>query len=366
MDFDVVIIGASLAGSTAATILGRSGLSVALIDKATFPRRKPCGEGMSGAGLKILERQGLWPAPILYHKYRGYTLVSQGSARTIAPRRGGGITVRREDLDHHIQKTASHLASVHTLLGCEVTAIKDGIVHTSTAGRISGKFLFIADGSNSPAAHMLDLPSMCTATPRMGASAIFRGAYLEESEFVHILIEKQYEIYCAPLPEGRLNLSVLAPYGSKVNLRQILLNPQVQAETFSRMRFVGQLEAPPLGRAPLGNIRRMSTSSELFLLGDAAEEFDPIGGMGMTHALRSAELAAAAVLSVTRGESTVTTAAVRYGIGRERAARRLRSFTNLSYRILRTSVQYPTLLNLAASRFGTFITDIMVPKTQQL
>ena len=54
VEFDVAIIGASLAGSAAAITLGRAGLRVALLDKATFPRHKPCGEGLSQSAFSLL------------------------------------------------------------------------------------------------------------------------------------------------------------------------------------------------------------------------------------------------------------------------------------------------------------------------
>ena len=46
-EFDVAIVGAGPAGSTAAIALHESGLRVALIDKAVFPRDKTCGDALS-------------------------------------------------------------------------------------------------------------------------------------------------------------------------------------------------------------------------------------------------------------------------------------------------------------------------------
>lgn len=46
MNYDVVIVGAGPAGSTAAKNLAENGLKVLILDKATFPRDKPCGGGL--------------------------------------------------------------------------------------------------------------------------------------------------------------------------------------------------------------------------------------------------------------------------------------------------------------------------------
>ena len=51
---DALIIGAGPAGATAARLLASEGWSVALIEKAEFPRRKVCGEFISATSLPLL------------------------------------------------------------------------------------------------------------------------------------------------------------------------------------------------------------------------------------------------------------------------------------------------------------------------
>ena len=58
LSFDVCIVGAGPAGSTAAYLLTRQGLSVALIDRARFPRDKTCGDGITPRGARVLARIG--------------------------------------------------------------------------------------------------------------------------------------------------------------------------------------------------------------------------------------------------------------------------------------------------------------------
>src|SRR5437763_14925258 len=52
--FDVAIVGAGPAGSTAAYRLATAGARVLLVDKATFPRDKPCGGGVTGRAARLL------------------------------------------------------------------------------------------------------------------------------------------------------------------------------------------------------------------------------------------------------------------------------------------------------------------------
>ena len=58
-DFDALVIGAGVAGSTAAILLATAGWSVALVEKRTFPRRKVCGECIAAPNLALLDGLGV-------------------------------------------------------------------------------------------------------------------------------------------------------------------------------------------------------------------------------------------------------------------------------------------------------------------
>ena len=57
--YDAIIIGAGPAGSTAAYYMGLKGMKVALIDKKTFPRHKPCGDAWCKPALDLLEEMNI-------------------------------------------------------------------------------------------------------------------------------------------------------------------------------------------------------------------------------------------------------------------------------------------------------------------
>lgn len=60
--YDVVIVGAGVAGASCAALLAGSGWSVALIEKRAFPRRKVCGECVAATNLELLDALGIGEA----------------------------------------------------------------------------------------------------------------------------------------------------------------------------------------------------------------------------------------------------------------------------------------------------------------
>jgi flavin-dependent dehydrogenase len=104
MRFDAAVIGSGPAGATAARLLAQVGWSVALIERAGFPRRKVCGEFISAATMPVLEACGvagdfLAQAGPPVHKvaaYFGYTMVEAPLPHAKA---GWGRALGREHLD---------------------------------------------------------------------------------------------------------------------------------------------------------------------------------------------------------------------------------------------------------------------------
>ena len=60
---DVVVVGAGPAGSAAAYWLATAGLDVAVLEKATFPREKVCGDGLTPRAVAALDAMGVDTSP---------------------------------------------------------------------------------------------------------------------------------------------------------------------------------------------------------------------------------------------------------------------------------------------------------------
>lgn len=363
-EFDVAVIGASVAGSTTAFILGRAGLRVALFDSHDFPRRKPCGEGLSRSGVTIGQRVSLWgeAPPIPHLRYRGYELHSGGRQANVTPSDGGGITISRADLDSYILKRACETGAVTPFLTSRVRATSPmGSVETDEM-RISAPFVVVADGSNSQTANRIGATVHRQGIAREGASVIYRGTFRELPDKVAVHPGRTFELYGTPLPDGGLNISILSNLHATRNLGELLRDNRLLARVFESLGFHGVREIAPRGRSPIGGVYRSSPWSQTFLVGDAAEEFDPIGGMGMTHALRSAETAAATILEVVSGKLPADRGAATYEHRRYHDTRQMRGFTKFSSRMLRLSAFAPRTLRLAESHIGHIITKHMLPQ----
>jgi flavin-dependent dehydrogenase len=105
--FDALIIGGGPAGSTAALLLAKAGWSVAVVEKAPFPRRKVCGEYIAPTNHSLFKQFGILDE-VLKHagpEVRRVALVSKSSpviARMPHSKHlsdGWGRGVRREILD---------------------------------------------------------------------------------------------------------------------------------------------------------------------------------------------------------------------------------------------------------------------------
>src|SRR5919109_5604577 len=78
LQYDVAVIGAGPAGSTAAYFLARGGLRVALLDKFDFPRDKTCGDGLTPRALAVLDSMGVL-SQIEQHAYPCVALTIRNS-----------------------------------------------------------------------------------------------------------------------------------------------------------------------------------------------------------------------------------------------------------------------------------------------
>jgi geranylgeranyl reductase family protein len=300
--FDALVIGAGPAGSATAARLAQQGFSVALWDRARFPRPKPCAEYLSPGSVTALERLGVLPDVLRDAPARltGMRVVGpDGVAFTGRFRSGVGLALPRERLDHRLVRFAERQgAALRQGVSLEGLAVDRDLM--TGQGRDDGRRVTVgarlvigADGLNSRVARHWGL-SRRGSLRRVALVAHARGvAGVTDVGEMHVT-DGAY-VGLAPLGGGVTNVALV------VDLDRGAIRPPL-ADAFRRWLAVfptlrGRVEAAELvsplrGVGPFGRTTRRATADRTLLVGDAADFYDPFTGEGMYAALRGAELAA--------------------------------------------------------------------------
>jgi geranylgeranyl reductase family protein len=315
--FDVVVVGAGPAGTATAIAARDLGLEVLMVDKATFPRDKTCGDGLTTGALRLLERLGLaLPDLPSYATVRETVLVSP-SGRTISlPLPPGGQyagVIPRADLDAALVELARKRgATVREGNGVRSVAYDgDEVIVTLDDGTAArAPFVVAADGHFSAVRRALH-PN---APADLGTWHAFRQYFAGvDDPRLWVLFEADLlpgYAWVFPLPDGRANVGFGVPRGPGVDGRALKAK---WGDLLDRARLRGILgpaaEPEAAHRAwpiPAGFDRARLTDERVLFAGDAAAVVDPMTGEGIAQALVSGMLAARAIAS---GGSPVAVAA---------------------------------------------------------
>lgn len=301
MIYDCVIVGAGPAGSAAALYLSRAGRSTALIDRAAFPRRKACGEGILPAGVSVLRELGVYEeAAALGRALRGisYTTRDGRQARALFPE-GAGLAVPREDLDHLLLRRAAAAPGVSVFEKTEARGIErtdEGVRVRLADGEIRARRLIAADGMASPALKVLGVARRGPGKIRYGLSARLKG--IEGlGDFVEVFLLGGGELYLTPLPgAGRATAALLlerATLAGETGGREDAFWRLARSHPSLAPRLLrAEFDAPLMGLGPLASAPALCEDGPWLAAGDAAGAVDPLVGDGIGLALRCGRLAA--------------------------------------------------------------------------
>jgi len=318
----VIIIGASLAGSIAAIELARAGVRVTLIDKEHFPRRKPCGEGLSARGQAELAALGCSLVELCceHRPLEGYRIVNNARSLEI-PDRAGLVGVSRTELDSRLLSTAARFPEVDVILGVKASVVEAELGRCKVRvgeRHLCGDTLIVADGATSPTLRSLGRVVPMPRNPRLGTSSAWRITSGELVSKVHTVLVRGGEIYLTPLANGLVNVSALGERG--------LIQPFSKEDSLRvRMDAVADMVGasfepvyPPISCGAINTLYRGAHLRGAFVIGDACETFDPCAGFGMAHALITGRLAAQCIV---RGLSDLDPARALHLYERERESR---------------------------------------------
>jgi len=330
---DVAIVGAGPAGSTAAYHLATAGASVLLLDKATFPRDKPCGGGVTGRAARLL------PFSIEPVVEDAVDRLECGLRyRHRFTRRAHGplaYMTQRRRLDHFLLQKAREA-------GAEV---REG--ETVDARELEARIVIGADGCNGPSAKQLGL-----------ADGVVHGVALEanyphEPRYTGAMVLEIAVIrggYGWIFPKGdHVNVGVGGNGEEGPKLRTELrrmceaygIDPDAAHETRGY-------------RLPLRLTGTRLARGQTAVIGDAAGLVDPFSGDGMYEAFLSAKLVTNAALDVLSGRAETLDAyqaaverriapLTRAGWGAKRAFER---FPRTTYALARLPITFRALEKL--------------------
>lgn len=312
-DCDVVVVGGGPAGAAAAARLAARGFTTILVDRATFPRDKVCGDFVGPAALAELAGLGVTgtEAFAATNTIGECALHVDGDQLGVLPipQVGGlpayGRVIPRRQLDAWILDAARR-AGARVLEGRKVTAIErapDAVTVRghSAAGpwQLRSRLLVGADGSNSIIARAL----RGTTPPRQDRILAVR-AYFDDvggpaAQADICLCSDSFPGYywLFPVGGGQANVGVgmlvsTYPQADR-NLRELLLR-LIAADPPIRHRLRGaRMNGKVLG-CPLTtyNPRLPLAGDRVMLVGDAAGLINPLNGEGIQYALHSARWAA--------------------------------------------------------------------------
>lgn len=349
--WDAIVAGAGPAGSATALLLARAGVRVLLLDRARFPRDKPCSEYLSPETTRVLERLGggilAAVAAASPARLRGMTIVAPSGARATGRFATFSYALPRTRFDT-ILRQAAEAAGAEVREGVKVEDLVEnhgavaGVIATGAGGReqYRARVVVGADGLRSVVARRLGL--VRTSLPRRVAFTAHVTDARGVGDVGEMHVGRGAYVGLGPIGEGVTTVALVVRArdagAAAPRVFDILDGFPGLAGRFDRRKIVRRLLAT--GPFAQWSHRPVAKGGGALLVGDAADFFDPFTGQGIYSALRGAELAAETVIR---------------GSGLEPYARaRRREFTGkwLLERLIALGIGWPALAERAVRRLA--------------
>jgi flavin-dependent dehydrogenase len=345
-----------------------------LIDQATFPRDKICGDAISGKATTLLKRLDAAFMEVFQTKTDqqvgvwGIQFVAPNGTAVDIPFKfpydkdrepAPGYVCKRIDFDDLLIQKVRQSASVSFYPGVRIEQYKrtdEGYRVSNVDGsfQVDARLLIVADGAQSGFSRK---EAGLEKDPQHHAGAVrayFRNvAPLHPENFIelHYLPEvNPGYFWIFPLPGGHANVGLGMRTDfikkKKINLREALIRV-VEEHPVLRERFAGAtLEGPVVGYGlPLGSRPRPVSGDHYMLVGDAGHLIDPLTGEGIGNAIYSGFIAAEQAQKCLETGNFSASYLKAYD---QRVARVLGSEMKLSYQLQRL-LRYPWLTNTLAN-----------------
>jgi menaquinone-9 beta-reductase len=367
--WDAVVVGAGPAGSATALLLARGGARVLLLDRARFPRDKPCSEYLSPETTTVLQRLGGGiveaVAAASHARLTGMKVVAPSGREMIGrfDRTGDrfSFALPRTSFDT-ILRNAAEAAGAVVREGAKVTDLlyDRGAVGGVIAGEPHRARVVVgADGLRSVVGRRLG--GMRTSPPRRVAFTAHVADVAGVSDMGEMHVGHEGYVGLGPIGGGVTTVALVLPLRSlrrRPGFFEALDRFPGLTGRFDPRRVVRNVLATgPFAQWSRRSVIGGAPGGGALLVGDAADFFDPFTGQGIYSALRGAELAAAAI-----SETLATGASLRMYARARRAA-----FTGkwLLERLIALGVGWPALVERVVGRLArrSDLADLLVRAT---
>jgi menaquinone-9 beta-reductase len=379
--WDAVIVGAGPAGAATALLLARAGATVLLLDRARFPRHKPCSEYLSPATTAVLARLGdgvlaaVERAP--HAKVYGMKVVAPGGAAMCGHFGAGAYSfaLSRAAFDTILVRAAERAGAVVR----EGVTVEDlvwdrgavaGVIARSGGGQRTmchARVVVGADGLRSIVARRLGLVRW--SGPRRIAFTAHVADVAGVDGVGELHVGAHGYVGLGPVGDGVTTVALVLPLATVRASRDDYRTGFFAAlERFPGL--AGRFDARRLVRdvlttGPFAQWAGVPHAAGAALVGDAADFFDPFTGQGIYAALLGAELAVATLvpaLSAARDSGPLDRATLAPYARARRAAFRGKW---LLERLIGLGVGWPALTNRVVRRLARRpdLADLLVGAT---
>jgi len=279
-EYDVAVVGAGPAGSSAARAAAAAGARVVVLDRAAFPRYKTCGGGLIGPSLAALPGAPPTRASITQVSLS----LAGGRRRTRRADEPCLQMVTRAELDEWLLAQAA-AAGAEVRVPCRVLSVRDGVVQTD-AGPLRAEVVIAADGTSSRLAREVGV-RLSRVDLGLELELDAGSSAAEWSDRVHLDWGPIPGSYGWVFPKGdTLTVGVIAARGAGDRTRDYLrsLVAWLGLERHRVVHDSGHLTRCRSLDSPLGRGR-------VLLAGDAAGLLEPWTREGISFATRSGALA---------------------------------------------------------------------------